>query len=134
MPCAAARIWPHGRGKTPHKEDTLFLINRDSVIIKGKQPLADWINMNDPDHPVSLSDVREECTVILLPECRDRDEAVTIIESNFETIFFGELEGWFVDESLWPASVTLETFRDWFDIEYHSMIFDALDEDIEKRE
>ncbi len=131
---AGARIWPHGCGKTPHTEDTLYLINRDSVIIKGKQPLADWINMNDPDHPVSLSDVREECTVILLPECRDREEAVTIIESNFETIFFGELEGWFVDESMWPASVTLETFQDWFDIEYHSMIFDALDEDIEKRE
>lgn len=112
----------------------MFLINRDSLIIKGKQPLADWINTNDPDHTVSVSDVLEECTVILLPACRDRKEAVTIIESNFETIFFEELEGWFVDESLWPASVTLETLEEWFDIEYHGMIFDALDEDIEKRE
>ncbi len=112
----------------------MFLINREAVILKGKQPLVDWINSNDPENPVTLPDVREENTVILLPECRDKQEAVTIIESNFEVLFFGEIEGWIAEESLWPKDVTIETFRAWFDVEYHSMVFDALEEDIEKRE
>jgi hypothetical protein len=112
----------------------LFLINRDSVIIKGKQPLVDWINAHGSEYPVTLEDVQEQSTVILLPECRDREEAVSIIEINYELIFTGELEGWHADESLWPKDLTLETFRDWFDIEYHDMVFDALNEDIEKRE
>lgn len=112
----------------------MFLINRDSVIIKGKQPLADWINKHDPDNPLSLHEVQEESTVILLPECRDKQEAVSIIESNYEAIFFGELGGWLADESLWPAEVSLETFREWFGVEYYSVIFDAVEEDIERRE
>ncbi|MFO8111216.1 MAG: hypothetical protein R6T92_01785 [Desulfosalsimonadaceae bacterium] len=112
----------------------MFLINREAVIIKGKQPLVDWVNSHDPENPLTLSDVREECTVILLPECRDKEEAVTIIESNFEVLFSGEMEGWIADESLWPKDVTLATFREWFDVEYHSMVFDALEDDIEKRE
>lgn len=112
----------------------MFLINREAIIIKGKQPLVDWINTHDPDNPVSLPDVREENTVILVPECRDREEAVSIIENNFKVLFFAEIEEWVADESVWPKDITLETFQDWFDIEYHSMVFDALEEDIEKRE
>jgi len=112
----------------------LFLINREAVIIKGRQALADWINTHDHANPISLAEVREECTVILLPECRDREEAVSIIENNYEALFPGELEGWIADDALWPKDLTLETFREFFEIEYHSMIFDALEEDIEKRE
>ncbi len=51
----------------------MFLINREAVIIKGRQALADWINTHDHANPISLAEVREECTVILLPECRDKE-------------------------------------------------------------
>lgn len=112
----------------------MFIINRDAVVLKGKKPVVDWINSIDPENPVSLDDLREDSTVILLPPCNGKEEALFIVESNYEALFFGEIEGWIADDSMWPEGVTLETFREWFDVEYHSMIFDAVEEDIEKEE
>jgi len=38
----------------------------------------------------------------------------------------------YTDESLWPKKRILDMFRDWFDVEYHSMVLDTIDESIEK--
>ena len=38
-----------------------------------------------------------------------------------------ELDGWYADESLWPKKRDYRTFRAWFDVEWHSMVFDASD-------
>jgi hypothetical protein len=78
----------------------MFDINRDSVIIKGKQPMVDWINSHDPENPVVLSSAREECTVLLIPECRNHTEATGQIEANYAVIFENELEGWYNKESM----------------------------------
>ena len=31
---------------------------------------------------------------------------------------------WYTDESLWPKKRTLKMFREWFAIEYRSMVWD----------
>ena len=110
----------------------MFSINRDAVILKGKHPLVDWINSHDPDNPVAISAVRTDCRVYLLPECIGPDEAKKQIEANFDVLFENELVGWYTDESMWPQNRTVGMFRDWFEIEYHSMVTDVLMEPILK--
>ena len=34
------------------------------------------------------------------------------------------LDGWVTDEPLWPPKLSLKPFREWFDIQYHSMLWD----------
>lgn len=34
------------------------------------------------------------------------------------------LEAWILDESAWPQKRTLKMFREWFDVEYSSIVWD----------
>jgi hypothetical protein len=33
---------------------------------------------------------------------------------------------------MWPENKTYKMFQEWFDVEFHSMVFDLLQSDIEK--
>jgi hypothetical protein len=84
------------------------------------------------DMDVSLKEMSQDCTVILIPEFDSEKEARHYIEAIYEELFEIELASWCRDESLWPHKTSLQMFRDWFDIEIHSEVFDALEEEIEK--
>ena len=43
-------------------------------------------------------------------------------------VFDEELRSWYTDEDLWPAVRNAEIFLEWFEIEFHSAVFD-LDEE-----
>ncbi|MFP4418746.1 MAG: hypothetical protein ACOC41_07290 [Chitinivibrionales bacterium] len=109
-------------------------INRIAIVVKGRQPLVDWINQKVPDEKISLEDVRSDCNVLLIPDGYEHTEAIEMVEQNFEAVFLSEMEGWFHDETMWPKDITLTKFRKWFELEYHSVIFDVLEESIEKEE
>jgi hypothetical protein len=69
------------------------------------------------------------------PQDADGDAAVRRwIESNYQALFESELSGWYTDPKLWPEPRTLETFDEWFDVEYHSMIVDTIDGEIREEE
>ena len=36
------------------------------------------------------------------------------------------------DDDTWPEDITYEMFLEWFDVEFHSMVFDSLSYNIEK--
>jgi len=104
-------------------------INRNAIVVKPKQPLFDWINALDPVFPVTHSD---EGTVYLIRE-KDSNEAIERwLSRNFDRIFVSQLEGWHTIESDWPAKRTYKLFKDWFEVEIHSMIFDLEDAEIIK--
>ena len=44
------------------------------------------------------------------------------INRNFDKTFVTELEGWLTIESDWPAKRTYKLFKEWFEVEIHSMI------------
>ena len=41
------------------------------------------------------------------------------------------LDEWYTEESWWPKNRSLKMFKQWFDIQYHSMIWDLSGETIE---
>lgn len=110
----------------------MVLVNRDVLVLKGKQPLVVWINSHDKANPVDLSQLQEDCNAYLLPECNGRDAAMYEVKCNYDVFFERELEAWYVDESLWPQDRSFTMFKKWFEIEYHSMVMDVLDSPIQK--
>lgn len=107
------------------------MINRAAIIIKYKQPAVDWINKADPYNSpnVTLEDANDESTVYLISQ-DDFDSLEQWLKLNFETLFCEELNGWYVDESLWPKKRTFSLFKKWFTVEANSVIHDTVDEPI----
>ena len=61
------------------------------------------------------------------------DEAIEKwLQKNFDSIFQNELNNWHTDEKDWVQKRTYKLFKEWFDIEIHSMILDMEDSVIKK--
>ena len=112
------------------------MINRSAITVRAKQPFLDWLQaLPDPVGPeTTLARVNSEPHVYLLPEYGMLDEQEDLIEEFFDLIFECQLAGWWTDDTDWPRARTASMFKQWFDVEFHSMIRDLtalplLDED-----
>ncbi|RXZ42140.1 hypothetical protein [Crenobacter cavernae] len=109
----------------------MYFVDRSVAVVKPKEPFMAWLNAvpgNDMD--LTLDSLRADCTVILLPEFAEPEEAVGYVDEIFEQLFKMELASWYEDEALWPQQRTLKTFWEWFDVEIHSTVIDSVDDDI----
>ncbi len=57
------------------------------------------------------------------------DEQGELLREFYELIFEQELMGWCTDPQTYPSPRTFEMFRKWFDVEFHSMVFDLIDDE-----
>ena len=104
------------------------MVNRAAVILRYKDPIVKWINEADPyedSSEVSLVSANEDRTVYLVSDGEAENIDRWILE-NHVILFESELEGWYTDESLWPKKRDLKTFKEWFEIECHSMVLDTV--------
>ncbi|MCJ7700618.1 MAG: hypothetical protein MUO62_03465 [Anaerolineales bacterium] len=100
-------------------------INRNLIIVKPKQPYVDWINVQpDQEPPVSLAYIQRDCHIYLIPEMVNEEEALEYIQAFKLEIFEIELDSWSRDTKIWPKKRTPAMFDEWFELEFHSMIFD----------
>ena len=104
-------------------------INRNAIVVKLKQPFFDWVNAVEPSFSVTQ---KEEGTVYLIREKVSNEAIERWLSRNFDKIFVTELEGWLTIESDWPAKRTYKLFKEWFEVEIHSMIFDLEEFEIVK--
>jgi hypothetical protein len=111
----------------------MFLINRSVAIIKPKQPYIDWANsVVDEDEQYSVDDFSTDLNVILLPETDSDEHAKAVLKEMCLEVFEIELSCWITDDTMWPENITYKMFQEWFDVEFHSMVFDPFQDDIEK--
>lgn len=101
------------------------MLNRSVVILTPRQPYLDWAAGLDDSG--LAPDPEDEKTIYLIPEYGDDIEAMEILSRCYDIIFEMELEGWHLDESAWPVDRTFKKFRDWFAIEFHSVVEDLCD-------
>lgn len=108
----------------------MYELERIAAVFKPTQLFLDWIREipGEDNSDLELVDLREDCTTILIPAFNSPEEADTYIEELFINIFANELEGWVEDPAFWPQEPDFELFKSWFDIEYHSMVYDLVDE------
>ena len=96
------------------------------MIVRPKQPYVDWAAGLDDSDTVPTED--DERTVYLLPEYDDEVDGMALLSMAYEMIFESELENWHLIEEDWPSNRTFAMFREWFEIEMHSMVVDLCDE------
>ena len=108
-----------------------YTVNRGSITLQPKQPVIDWLNSVD-----ALLDVKggnvfdpldEHGDMFLIPNdevIESRQDAVAWVEKRWRDFFEFELGQWIIDDTLWPQKLSLKLFREWFDIEYRSMVWD----------
>src|SRR5262245_37013068 len=102
-------------------------VNRCVIIVKPKQPFLDWLHSVDPDDaPLQLEDINDDPTAYLIPEIEMMDERDEVIDWCAEFVFENELWSWYTDEDLWPVGRDAAMFREWFEVEFHSLVFDVV--------
>lgn len=104
------------------------MINRAALILKLKQPAIDWINEVDSyrDAEISKEEALEERTVYLIDD-ESAENLDEMLKNNFEMFFEHELLLWYTDESLWPEELSYEMFKEWFEVECHSVVENVVD-------
>ena len=109
----------------------MYEIDRSLLIVKPKKPFLDWFRAVDNDETLTLEDVREDPSAYLIRELESPEEESEILKECFEDIFEAQLSSWYIDRDVWPPQRDLKMFLEWFDIEFHSLVFDLLNEPIE---
>lgn len=116
---------------------SMHSINRNVVVIKAQQPFLEWINQQpdlDLSSPVSLEELHQDCTALLVPDLFGPDEVLDYLTSFKLELFEMELESWHRDPETWPQNRTPQMFDTWFALEIHSMVWDTVNEAIVKEE
>lgn len=69
-------------------------LNRSAIVVKPKQPFLDWLHSSDPSsREICLSDLSQEPTIHLVPECDTDADVVKILCKLCEEIFEEQLAG-----------------------------------------
>jgi hypothetical protein len=63
-----------------------------------------------------------------VPEFDSPDDERAVIAWCWDVVFEQELFYWNTDENLWPQNRTQDMFIEWFDIEFHSLVIDLVDD------
>ena len=104
------------------------MVNRGAVILRYKAPFIKWIKDVDPSEnssEITMSNANEDRTVYLITDA-DAEDVQGWIRENHVSLFESELEGWYTDDTLWPENRDYKTFKEWFEVECHSVIMDTV--------
>jgi hypothetical protein len=109
-----------------------FQLNRALVVLRYKQPYIDWVKIaGQAPMDLTLEDVNDDNEAFLVPsfDCPvdpvdGTPDAVKWVEKRWRMFFDHILGTWIFDEAEWPKKRTLKMFREWFDVEYRSMVWD----------
>jgi hypothetical protein len=108
-------------------------INRAAIMVIPKQPFYDWLNSIEPGTGNDeMANKEKDHTIYLITDFEDPSLLDTHIKEMFRTIFKNELAAWYTDKSLWPKNLNWDTFTAWFEIRISTVIYDTVDEEIEK--
>ena len=107
-------------------------IDRSILIIRAKKPFLDWLHSLPDPQPVryTLDEVNRDRSAYLMPEYEDDSQMEYLLRKYFKQIFEEQLNGWWLDPEVWPSKRDLKTFKEWFDVEFHSVVFDLVDRPI----
>jgi hypothetical protein len=105
-------------------------VRRSALVVKHKQPFIDWLQQLDPEGVYSR--INDDPDVYLLPDFDEIKEIESWLKKNFDLIFTDQLNNWYINDSLWVKNRTFKMFKEWFDYSLHTMIWDTLEEPIDK--
>jgi len=107
------------------------MINRCVLIVKARKPFLQWVKSLPNPGNITLEEMNRDSAAYLLPEYENDHERDDLIERFVEVIFEEQLDGWWTNQPDWPSKRDLATFKKWFDVEFHSAVFDLVDAPLE---
>lgn len=107
-------------------------LNRNAIVVRATSTFLAWAKQHpDPQPQLTLDDIRRQPTVYLVPEGENDESIERFVKRHFSMIFEHELGAWCTEPSLWPENRTYAAFKEWFDVEIHSMVMDLGRDEIE---
>lgn len=100
------------------------MLNRSAITVKAKQPFIDWILSLPESEHITQHDIDDDRTVYLLPDITSGDNREELIQDFYQRIFEEQLSDWHTDEESWPANRDVKMFKEWFELEFHSIVLD----------
>lgn len=104
-------------------------INRNAIVIRPLQPFIDWlnsINTVSEEEPVKESNV-----YLIADEVYDVEDW---LKRKYDQFFKMELEEWHTNKKQWPKKRSYKMFKQWFNIEFSTMVYDMEKEPVIKME
>lgn len=109
-------------------------INRAALIVTPKQPFLDWLVYNSKKYDSSKNEFKQEDlktegfdskNVYLIPSYDKIGKYEKFVRRNFSEIFEHELCDWYTEPEMWPEKRTWKVFKEWFNYEIQTMVFDT---------
>lgn len=101
------------------------MVKRYAFVIDPSEDYLKWVKDCLNDNTLTLKDLRAESTVYLTPQFDCDPEEW--LKRNYRGIFEEELLGWCTDKSKWPADLSFQVFKRFFEIRFCSIVFDIND-------
>ncbi len=103
----------------------MFEVDRIVAIIRPTNYMLEWLKQLPKalDNMV-LRNLQKDCTALLIPAFDGPKQAQAYIDHIYQGLFEAELESWGVPKKSWPKDRSLELFNKFYDIEFHSMVYD----------
>lgn len=103
------------------------MLNRCAITIRAKEPVLAWLQSLPGYDDITLDEVNRETTAYLLPVYGDDEEREALLAQFFDLLFEEELAGWWMEKDGWPENLSLELFKSWFEVDFHSVVVDLED-------
>lgn len=105
----------------------MFEVDRIAAIIRPTTVMLEWVKEHPAkfDH-VTLKNLQEDCVVLLIPPFDGPRQAQEFVKQIYKGIMEAELISWGIPEEHWPKDRSIALFHRWFNIEYHSSIYDVM--------
>ena len=113
-------------GDHTHDDYEENYINRSAIIIKPLQPFMDWFTDLYPGEDDGLD------TAMTYLVSTDIEDVEAWLKKQFDQLFTRELEGWHTNEKDWPQKRTYKMFKQWFQVELSTMVYDLEKEPVFK--
>ena len=100
-------------------------MERGILILRPKQPMLDWLNsLRAGGAGRKLEALRTEPIAVLVPFLKTEAQMLQFLENHLDRFFESVLLAWSLDLNAWPKKRDLRSFRDLFEIELCSSVFD----------
>jgi hypothetical protein len=93
-------------------------INRSAIIIKPLQPFIDWCTNL---YPEDIDQIKETQTYLISEDIADID---SWLQKKFDKIFVFALLSWHENKKEWPQKRNYKMFKEWFQIETSTLVYD----------
>src|SRR6266498_1838801 len=95
------------------------------LIIRPKESMLRWLNsLSDSNAQLKLEKLRKQPSAVIIPALASEAEVLQFLESHLDRFFEHALLAWSLDLNAWPKKRDLRSFREMFEVELCSSVFD----------